>query len=114
MVNLTGMMQKFIASSANTDYRKRLGRITLEFKYQLQEFKDGNMLFEVMERNVWDKASNYSVWVSSYDAAQSQIFVGAQCRCGIDHSSHSKTGTGRCRKDSQGKRFQGDNKRTKQ
>ena len=27
-----------------------------DFKYQMQEFKEGNMLFEIMERNVWSKA----------------------------------------------------------
>ena len=39
-------------------YRKRLEQTDPDFRYQMQEFKDGNMLFEVMQKYVWDKAAN--------------------------------------------------------
>ena len=29
-----------------------------DFGYQMEEFKDGNVLFEIMERNIWGKAAN--------------------------------------------------------
>ena len=32
-----------------------------EFRYQMKEFKEGNMLFEVMERNVWGSAGQDTV-----------------------------------------------------
>jgi peptidyl-prolyl cis-trans isomerase SurA len=51
------LMNKFVASTATAYYRKRLEDFSPEFKFQLQEFKEGNMLFEIMERNVWQKAS---------------------------------------------------------
>ena len=51
------LMDKYVSLTANEYYRKRLQDFDLDFKNQLQEFKDGNMLFEIMERNVWTKAS---------------------------------------------------------
>jgi len=32
----------------------------------LQEFKEGNILFEIMERNIWSKASNDSIGLKKY------------------------------------------------
>jgi peptidyl-prolyl cis-trans isomerase SurA len=60
------LMKKFISKVALDNYKKRLPDLNPEFKYQLQEFKDGNMLFEVMERNVWNKASNDSAGLKKY------------------------------------------------
>lgn len=60
------LMSKFISKTALDNYKKRLPDFNPEFKYQLQEFKDGNMLFEVMERNVWNKASNDSTGLKKY------------------------------------------------
>ena len=60
------LMKKFISKTALDNYKKRLPDLNPEFKYQLQEFKDGNMLFEVMERNVWNKASNDSNGLKNY------------------------------------------------
>ena len=62
------LMKKFISKTALENYKKRLPEFNPEFKYQLQEFKDGNMLFEVMERNVWNKASNDSIGLKNYYA----------------------------------------------
>ena len=62
------LMNKFISKTALNNYKKRLPDLNPEFKYQLQEFKDGNMLFEVMERNVWTKASNDSAGLKNYYA----------------------------------------------
>lgn len=60
------LMKKFIAKTALENYKKRLPDFNPEFKYQLEEFKEGNMLFEVMERNVWTKASNDSAGLKNY------------------------------------------------
>lgn len=51
------LMNKYVSLTANELYRKNLQNYDVDFKNQLQEFKDGNMLFEIMERNVWTKAS---------------------------------------------------------
>ncbi|HUS01434.1 MAG TPA: hypothetical protein VMY77_06895, partial [Chitinophagaceae bacterium] len=60
------IMDKFISKIALDNYKKRLPDLNPEFKYQLQEFKDGNMLFEVMERNIWTMASNDSTGLKKY------------------------------------------------
>ena len=62
------LMNKFISKTALENYKKRLPDLNPEFKYQLLEFKDGNMLFEVMERNVWTKASNDTAGLKNYYA----------------------------------------------
>jgi peptidyl-prolyl cis-trans isomerase SurA len=62
------LMNKFISAIAVENYKKRLPDLNPEFKYQLQEFKDGNMLFEVMERNIWNKASEDTVGLKKYYA----------------------------------------------
>ncbi|MDQ6757835.1 MAG: peptidylprolyl isomerase, partial [Bacteroidota bacterium] len=62
------LLNKFISISALDNYRKRLHEFNPDFKYQLQEFKEGNMLFEIMERNVWNKASADSTGLKNYYA----------------------------------------------
>ncbi|HEY8658986.1 MAG TPA: peptidylprolyl isomerase [Hanamia sp.] len=56
----------FIAASAIENFRNRLQYFNPEFKNQIQEFKDGNMLFEIMQRKVWGKASADSVGLRKY------------------------------------------------
>ncbi len=58
--------EDFIAASATKNYRNRLENFNPAFKNQLEEFKEGNMLFEVMERKVWGKASSDSVGLLKY------------------------------------------------
>ncbi|MEO6454252.1 MAG: peptidylprolyl isomerase [Ginsengibacter sp.] len=60
------LMKKYISSKALENYRKRLEYYNPDFKYQLQEFKDGNMLFEVMEKNIWSKASIDSAGIINF------------------------------------------------
>ncbi|MEO6314901.1 MAG: peptidylprolyl isomerase [Chitinophagaceae bacterium] len=47
-------------------YRKRLETYNKEFASQLQEFKDGNLLFEIMQRRVWDKAAMDSTGLQKF------------------------------------------------
>lgn len=56
----------FIAASSIENYRNRLQEFNLDFKNQIQEFKDGNNLFEIMERKVWGKASADSAGLLKY------------------------------------------------
>lgn len=60
------LLKSYVSIAALENYRKRLQEFNKDFKYQLQEFKEGNMLFEVMERNVWSKASADSVGLKQY------------------------------------------------
>jgi peptidyl-prolyl cis-trans isomerase SurA len=56
-------------------YKANLENYNEEFKFQMQEFKEGNMLFEVMERNVWSKSSIDSTALSNYYEANKQKYL---------------------------------------
>ncbi|MEO7801851.1 MAG: peptidylprolyl isomerase [Ginsengibacter sp.] len=60
------LLEKYIGITAIEKYKALLENYNPAFKFQLQEFKDGNMLFEAMERNVWGKASEDSVGLEAY------------------------------------------------
>ncbi len=47
-------------------YKLHLENYSSDFKNQMQEFKEGNMLFEIMERNVWSKAGLDSAGLVKY------------------------------------------------
>jgi peptidyl-prolyl cis-trans isomerase SurA len=51
------LSEKFITTSVMDYYKKHLEDYNADFRYQMDEFKDGNVLFEIMERNIWGKAS---------------------------------------------------------
>ena len=52
------LSEKFVSSSVMDYYKKHLEDYNADFRYQMEEFKDGNVLFEIMERNIWGKAAN--------------------------------------------------------
>ncbi len=60
------LLKKYIATSTLDYYRRHLDEYSEEFKHQLDEFREGNLLFEVMERNVWGKASNDTAGLLKY------------------------------------------------
>lgn len=60
------LWQQFKKLSALDFYKKHLETYNDDFKYQLQEFREGNLLFEIMERNVWSKAGKDSVGLKEY------------------------------------------------
>ena len=51
------LLEKFIEVNVLDYYRKHLEEYDADFKYQLQEFNEGNMMFEVMEKKVWNQAT---------------------------------------------------------
>ncbi len=60
------LLDKYITTTSFEYYRNHLEEYDRDFRYQMQEFKEGNMLFEIMERNVWSKAANDSVGIRKY------------------------------------------------
>ena len=47
-------------------YRKHLEDFNDEFRYQMNEFKDGNLFFEIMQQEVWNKAQNDTVALKNF------------------------------------------------
>ncbi len=60
------LLDKFSSQMVLDFYKKNLEAYNEDFKFQMQEFKEGNMLFEVMEKNVWGKAGADNVPLKTY------------------------------------------------
>ncbi|HSK13121.1 MAG TPA: peptidylprolyl isomerase [Phnomibacter sp.] len=56
----------FIVSKANDHLLGHLDEVDKDFAAQFKEFKDANLLFEAMERNVWSKAMNDSTGLQNW------------------------------------------------
>ena len=63
------LLQEFIEVSAFDYYRQHLEEYNKEFAYQLNEFKEGNLLFEIMQRKIWDPASTDTAGLKKYYTA---------------------------------------------
>lgn len=48
--------EEWIQYSMTEYYKKHLEDFNDEFRYQMAEFKDGNLFFEIMQQEVWNKA----------------------------------------------------------
>lgn len=60
------LFKDFIESNLIEYYRSHLERFNKNFAAQLQEFKDGNLLFEIMQRKIWDVAAADSNALKKY------------------------------------------------
>ena len=72
------MWDKFVEISVLNYYKKNLESFNPDFNFQMQEFKEGNMLFEIMERNVWGKAISDSVGLLQYYQSNASKFKWAE------------------------------------
>lgn len=64
--NYPAIFKKFIQSAADTYYRKNLIDYNLEFSKQVNEFKEANLLFGIMEKNVWNRANTDTAGLVQY------------------------------------------------
>jgi peptidyl-prolyl cis-trans isomerase SurA len=60
------LFQRYIERMAMDYYRNHLEQYNKDFAFQLNEFKEGNLLFEIMQRKIWDKASADSAGLARY------------------------------------------------
>jgi peptidyl-prolyl cis-trans isomerase SurA len=60
------LFQRYIERAAMDYYRNHLELYSKDFAFQLTEFKEGNLLFEIMQRKIWDKASTDSAGLAKY------------------------------------------------
>jgi peptidyl-prolyl cis-trans isomerase SurA len=57
---------RWIERVAQDYYRSHLEDYNADFAFQLTEFREGNLLFEIMQRKIWDKASTDSAGLRDY------------------------------------------------
>ena len=60
------LLSYYVDLAAMEYYKNNLESFNKDFAFQMKEFKEGNLLFEVMQRNVWDKAASDSVGLKKY------------------------------------------------
>jgi peptidyl-prolyl cis-trans isomerase SurA len=60
------VIDEFTRRQAEEYYRSHLEDFNSDFRYQMNEFKDGNLFFEIMQREVWGKAQNDSAALQAY------------------------------------------------
>jgi len=70
-----GLLQEYVKATAMEYYRDHLEEYDAAFKNQLMEFKDGNLLFEVMEKNIWNKSAQDTVGLLSYYNANKSKYL---------------------------------------
>ncbi len=88
------LWNKYITYASLEYYKKHLEEYNADFSYQMKEFKEGNMLFEIMERNVWSKASIDSIGLTTqYNTNKEKYKWGASADVLIFNSSNEKVAT---------------------
>ncbi|HVS97429.1 MAG TPA: peptidylprolyl isomerase [Puia sp.] len=60
------LFDRWIERVAQDYYRNHLEEYNPDFAFQLTEFREGNLLFEIMQRKIWDKASTDSAGLRKY------------------------------------------------
>ena len=60
------VMDGFVRTKAEDYYRSHLEDFNRDFRVQMNEFKDGNLFFEIMQREVWGKAQTDSAALKEY------------------------------------------------
>ncbi len=70
----TALLQRFLDQSLMQEYQLHLEKYNPAFAQQLNEFIDGNLIFEAMQREIWDKASNDEAGLQKYYATPQQQY----------------------------------------
>lgn len=60
------LFDRWIERTAQDYYRNHLEDYNQDFAFQLNEFREGNLLFEIMQRKIWDRASTDSAGLRNY------------------------------------------------
>jgi peptidyl-prolyl cis-trans isomerase SurA len=60
------LFEKYKTIAAIEFYKKHLEDYNADFAYQMQEFKEGNMLFDIMDKKVWANAAADTVGLLAY------------------------------------------------
>ena len=60
------LMDQFTQSTLEQHYKNHLEEYNPAFAAQMKEFKDGNLLFEIMQRTIWQKAAADSTGLMAY------------------------------------------------
>ncbi len=71
--------EEFLQSSLYNYYRNHLEDFNAEFRSQMTEFKDGNIFFEIMQQEIWNKAQTDSAALLSLYEKNKKNYIWNQC-----------------------------------
>ena len=60
------LWEEFVQTTALNYYQENLEKYSEEFREQISEFKEGNLFFEIMQREVWGPAQSDSAALADY------------------------------------------------
>jgi peptidyl-prolyl cis-trans isomerase SurA len=60
------LMEEFIQANVMQYYRENLEKYNEDFRNQMNEFKDGNLFFEIMQREIWNTAQTDEAGLKKY------------------------------------------------
>jgi peptidyl-prolyl cis-trans isomerase SurA len=60
------LWDEFVQNTAIDYYKKHLENYNEEFRQQMNEFRDGNLFFEIMQREIWGPAQSDSAALAQY------------------------------------------------
>lgn len=66
---------RFVNLKILENYKTHLEALNPEFARQIKDFIDGNMLFELMQKKVWSKATNDTAALKQYFAANKEKYI---------------------------------------
>lgn len=69
------LWNEFVQATALNYYKDHLEQYNEAFRQQLDEFKDGNLFFEIMQRDVWNKAQEDTAALQTFYKAHAQNYV---------------------------------------
>ena len=86
------LFTRYTERTAMDYYRNHLEDYNKDFAFQLTEFKEGNLLFEIMQRKIWDKASTESAGLKNYyDAHKDKYWWNASADALLFTCNNEKT-----------------------
>ena len=85
------LFSDFINAVATANYASRLEEFSPAFKDQIDEFQEGNMLFEAMQREVWGKASSDSAGLAGFYNSHKEKYLWDRSAEAIIFSCANKT-----------------------
>ncbi len=85
------LFDQFIKASAFSNYASRLQNYNVAFKNQIEEFKDGNMLFEIMQQKVWNKAAADTTGLKNFYNTHKEKYFWSNSADAIIFSCSDKT-----------------------
>ncbi|HUQ96531.1 MAG TPA: peptidylprolyl isomerase, partial [Chitinophagaceae bacterium] len=72
------LWDEFVQATALNFYKEHLEQYNDAFRQQLDEFKDGNLFFEIMQREVWNKAQEDTVALEHFYKAHAANYTWKQ------------------------------------